>query len=92
MRLGGSIRDSPTYEDFGDPLEARRQKRKEERERAGVSSGAGGGGTGRGRQYISSFEVADKVCNSCLILLCPRQQERLFFLCIKTQSKVQNAL
>ncbi|CAN0545860.1 unnamed protein product, partial [Ectocarpus sp. 12 AP-2014] len=36
--LGSSLRDSPTYEDFGDPLEARRQKRREDRERAGGSA------------------------------------------------------
>lgn len=58
-RLGSSLRDSPTYEDFGDPLEARRRKRREERERAGASTDAAGNGAGHGRQYISSFEVSD---------------------------------
>lgn len=58
-RLNPSGRDSPTYEDFGDPLEARRKKRREERERAGAARDAAGNGAGRGRQYISSFEVAD---------------------------------
>ncbi|CAM9243347.1 unnamed protein product [Ectocarpus sp. 12 AP-2014] len=58
--LGSSLRDSPTYEDFGDPLEARRQKRREDRERAGGSArDAAGNGGGRGRQYISSFEISD---------------------------------
>lgn len=61
-RLGPSVRDSPTYEDFADPLEARRQKRKEERERDGnARDSAGGSGSGRGRQYITSFETSDKV-------------------------------
>ena len=66
-----SLRDSPTYEDFGDPLEARRKKRREERERAGGASvDAAGNGAGRGRQYISSFEVADsKVINTCVVLI-----------------------
>lgn len=59
--LEHSLRDSPTYEDFVDPLEERRQKRREDRERAGVARDAAGNGAGRGRQYISSFEVADKV-------------------------------
>lgn len=54
------MRDDPTYEEVGDPLEARRRKRREEREKAGVSRDAVGNGAGRGRQYISSFEVADK--------------------------------
>ncbi|CAM9914832.1 unnamed protein product [Scytosiphon promiscuus] len=59
LQLGSSVRDSPTYDDFGDPLEARRKKRREDRQKAGVSRDAAGNGAGRGRQYISSFEVAD---------------------------------
>lgn len=62
-RLGSSFRDSPTYEDFVDPLEARRQKRKESRMvgEGGVGRESSGNGAGRGRQYISSFEVTEKV-------------------------------
>ena len=58
-----SLRGSPTYEDFVDPLEVRRQKRKEARlrEGGGVGREYGGNGPGRGRQYISSFEATDKV-------------------------------
>lgn len=69
-RLGQSLRDTPTYEDFADPLEARRQKRREEREREGNARDAGGGsGSGRGRQYITSFEVSEKVSMISLIKL-----------------------
>lgn len=68
QRPAATLRDSPTYEDFGDPLEARRRKRREERETAGgASQGAARNGAGRGRQYISSFEVADKVIRSLVL-------------------------